>query len=112
LSSIPENTASTISLPTGLLDTTSSFPLDMLCFVVLFQLTHTLQQQRINYHSICLKCFNSNLNVGILSTYNSNLFACSDIIYIHVWCLYVKQEGHDGPEVAHLYIGPPGAGPV
>jgi hypothetical protein len=23
--------------------------------------------------------------------------------YIHV---YIKQEGHDGPEVAHLYIGP------
>jgi hypothetical protein len=24
----------------------------------------------------------------------------------------LKQEGHDGPEVAHLYIAPPGAGPV
>jgi hypothetical protein len=25
----------------------------------------------------------------------------------------MKQEGHDGPEVAHLYIGPPpGAGPI
>jgi hypothetical protein len=24
----------------------------------------------------------------------------------------IKQEGHDGPEVAHLYIGPPHPGPI
>jgi hypothetical protein len=26
--------------------------------------------------------------------------------------MIIKQEGHDGPEVAHLYIAPPAAGPI
>jgi hypothetical protein len=25
---------------------------------------------------------------------------------IKVFASYIKQEGHDGPKVAHLYIGP------
>jgi hypothetical protein len=28
------------------------------------------------------------------------------IIIIKIIIIIIKQEGHDGPEVAHLYIGP------
>jgi hypothetical protein len=32
----------------------------------------------------------------------TNIFNNTYIIILH----FAKQEGHDGPEIAHLYIGP------